>query len=176
MKELRAYSIPFVGLKQGVHYFEYEIGKDFLEHFPYSPIHDADLQVKLAFNKKEDFLVLNFHLEGTVNVECDRCTEPFDLPIKGENQMIVKFDDSANRGEEVDIIFISRAESEFNVAQLIYEFMNLALPMQKTHPDVGGKSTCNKKIINILRGHDGSKNDDDDIDPRWDALNKLKTN
>ena len=35
MRNLAAYTIPFVGLKLGKHQFEYDIDNEFFEHFEY---------------------------------------------------------------------------------------------------------------------------------------------
>ena len=47
------FNIPFVGLKVGKHYFEYEIKTSFFESMEYSIIHAGALEATLEFEKKE---------------------------------------------------------------------------------------------------------------------------
>ena len=178
MEKFEQYSIPFVGLKYGIHHFDYEIGDGFWNNFPNAPISKSEVSVHLTFDRKNNFFTLNFEMKGKVNVECDRCTDYFDLPIYSENKIVVKLVESekTEESEDADIIFISKTETEFNVAQLVYELINLCIPMHKTHPDnEDGESTCNKKMLNELQKHLNSENKNE-IDPRWAALKKISKN
>lgn len=177
MDKLRIYSIPFVGLKQGIHHFDYEIKDDFWTNYPYTTISKSKARVDLKFDKKNNFFTLNFEINGTLNVQCDRCSENFDLPIHSENQIIVKMADGMENkeSEEADIVFISKAETEFNVAQLIYELINLCVPLHKVHPDnENGESTCDKKVLKEIKKH--QPHSSKEIDPRWAELKKITNN
>ena len=46
------FNIPFVGLKVGKHYFEYEINTSFFESMEYSIIHAGALEATLEFEKR----------------------------------------------------------------------------------------------------------------------------
>ena len=52
MDALKDFNIPYVGLKNGEHLFEYQIGKRFFDSFESTAIHDGDIKVKLVFDKK----------------------------------------------------------------------------------------------------------------------------
>lgn len=188
MDVLKRYSILFVGLKQGIHHYDFIINDEFWESFPFAVIHKSKVNVHLNFDKKNNFFTLGFDINGTVNVECDRCSVFFDLLIHYENQIIVKFTDrmpdnltghpsgDIGRDENEDIIFISRSESEFNVAHLIYELINIAVPMYKVHPDnAKGESTCNKTILKEIKKH-SPKEDHKNSDPRWEKLREISNN
>ena len=71
MKDLKAYDIQFVGLKQGHHRFDYEIEKSFFEFYDFDEFNDVDVKVELGLEKKSTLLELEFSLKGTVNVNCD---------------------------------------------------------------------------------------------------------
>ena len=93
---MREFEIPYVGLKVGVHNFDYEIDRKFFDHFEDSPIHDCAVKVKLEFEKKETFFILKFFIDGNVNVECDRCLVPFNKSIFGDYTSYVKFSENAD--------------------------------------------------------------------------------
>lgn len=171
----KEYRIPFTGLKLGVHHFKFEAGEEFFKSFEDSVIGKSNVQVDVVFDKRETFFVLDFSIGGTVQVECDRCTQKFDQEIIDEHRVYVKFDDEAKKQheEDEDIIYISHNDIFVDVSQLIYELVNVSLPLQKICPTkANGKPGCDEKVLKILEG----KNDDNDKepDPRWAALKKLK--
>ncbi len=156
--------------------FNYSIGQDFFEDFKHSPISRAAIRVKFTLDKKTDFFYFNFDIVGSVETECDRCLELFDLPVEGKYKVIVKYTETQPQTtqEEHDLIFISPHDTHFDIRQLLYEYINLSVPIQRTHPiDKDGNYTCSNDVVNILNRHQQSKTEKKS-DPRWDALNKLK--
>ena len=54
--------------------------------------------------------------------------------------------------EDPDVYYISKGESHLNVADWIYEFINLSIPMQrKCVEDEDGKSKCNPEVLEKLK-------------------------
>lgn len=178
MKGLREYEIPFVGLKIGVHTFSYEISGKFFSHFEESLITNCDVNVRLEFDKKETLFVLSFFIDGKVSVECDRCLAPFDKEIFGDFICYVKF--AENPGQipiNDEIMYISRDESHIDVSQLIYEYINLCLPIQKLGcKNPGKEERCNQEVLKFLTDQLNPEPEKTVSDPRWDALKKLNKN
>ncbi len=177
MKLLKDFTIQFVGLKQGEHCFEYKINKKFFEHFEYDEFNDVKLAVTVVLNKKATLLELQFEVSGTVNVNCDLTNEPFNQQINSDFNLVVKFGEVFN-DENEDILILPYAEYEINVAQYIYELIVLSVPFKKVHPGVKD-GTLNSDILDKLeeltpKGLE-DKDENDDIDPRWNTLKKLLT-
>ena len=54
--------------------------------------------------------------------------------------------------DDPDVYYIGRGESHLNVADWIYEFINLSIPMQrKCGEDENGQSKCNPEVIEKLK-------------------------
>ncbi|MCX6198883.1 MAG: DUF177 domain-containing protein [Bacteroidetes bacterium] len=172
MKGLREFEIAYVGLKLGVHKFNYDIDKQFFAHFEESLIHDCKVNLRLEFEKKETFFILNFFVDGAVKVECDRCLVPFDKEIFGDYTCYVKYAEDPNAmQDEPDVIYIGREESVIDVSQLAYEYINLCLPMQLIGCDKPGEEPqCNKEVLKFL----SEETKKEEADPRWEALKNLK--
>lgn len=171
------YNIAFKGLSQGKHEFLYELDKGFFEAFENSIVEDGEVLVKIELEKQSALLVLWFHVSGNVNIQCDRCLELFSQPISSENRIIVKFgEDNLDEGD--DVIWVSVNDYQLNVAQLMYEFVSLALPIRHVHPeDENGISSCDPEMIEKLNSLNVSKSDDSgQPDSRWDSLKKLLDN
>jgi uncharacterized metal-binding protein YceD (DUF177 family) len=168
----KEFLIPFVGLNLGNHEFTYEVNELFFENFEYSEIKKGQLKVDLSFEKQETMLVLDFQIDGTVEVNCDRCTDAFNYQIKGEERLIFQFGESYSEDSD-EIITLPENAYEINIAPFIYESIHLLLPIRCIHPDnQDGESGCNPKVIEKLNEHIKNK----ETDPRWDALKKLKEN
>ena len=63
-----------------------------------------------------------------------------------------------------------------DVSQLIYEYINLCLPIQRSGcKKPGQEPQCNQEVLKYIAGEEGTApKREDDIDPRWAALKKLK--
>lgn len=165
---MKEFIIPFFGLKEGKHEFKFIIGQSFFEAFENSLLDDADVTVKLNLEKLSTMLILNFKAKGTTRVSCDRCGDDFDLPINTSHKLIVKFGEEAFEQTD-DIVVLHHDAHDFDVSQEIYEMLVLSLPNKRVH---ARKSDCNQEAIELLKSF--KSNEEENTDPRWDALKKLK--
>ncbi len=177
MKDFRKYDIPFVGLKLGEHPFFYKLDQSFFELFEDSMIQDAQIDLNLVFDKKPGFFDIQFNLSGFLKADCDRCAEEFHLPIENRYRVIVKFNEGLVKpsSENEEILWLSQGDTHINIANHAYEFAVLSLPMQRVHPEKpNGEPGCS--IIAILNPESSEAEDEMDqaVDPRWEALKKLK--
>lgn len=175
MKQLKEYTIPFVGLKQGLHQFEFQIDNTFFEHFEYDEFNACAINVALRFNKKITMLELQFTATGTVNVNCDLTNEPFDLPIKNEIFLVVKFGNEYNNENE-ELLILPYGEYEINVQQYIYELIVLGIPSKRVHPGVKNgtlQSDILEKLEELSPKEKTIVDEDEETDPRWDKLKNL---
>ena len=171
----KEYSIPFSGLKQGKHEFEYKIGKKFFESFDFDEFNDAEIDLKVVLTKTSTMLELYFNAAGIVNVDCDSTSEPYDQPIASDMELVVKFGDAYN-DEDDELLIIPHGEHQVNIAQYVYEMLVLAVPQKRVHPGIADGTLKSEVLARLqeLRPKE-VKDNEDKIDPRWDALKKLLT-
>jgi uncharacterized protein len=169
MKKKSDFTIPFAGLKLGHHLFDFQIDDTFFEELDYSLIHKGKVDVTIDLEKKETMLILHFALTGTVEAECNLCTDPVDFNINNEFQLIYKF--GLEEMEDETIIVIHPDSYQIDITQPLYEFITISLPPRIIHEE--GK--CNREMLEALNKYMSSKKEDDDeeIDPRWSALKNL---
>ena len=177
MSRRREFEIAFVGLKPGVHVYNYEIDDQFFEAFQQQDFRNCKANVKLLFDKKSSFMLLKFEIGGTLEVTCDRCNSDLPLNLWDEFTITVKMVDEPElmnkQEEDPDVYYISPGESHLDVANWIYEFVNLSLPMQKAceFEKMDGPH-CNKTALDMLQK---LKNEDSPKDnPIWKGLEKFK--
>ncbi len=176
MTESAKYNIEFKGLSQGVHVFEYQIDKKFFEYFSGGIADDGKVTVKVTLEKQSAYMVLLFQVDGRVKVQCDRCLEVYDQPVKSENKIFVKYgEESFNEGD--DVIWVSVNEHQLNVGKLIYDFIILSIPIRQVHSeDENGNSLCNPEMLKKLEKLSSSVGQGSKNDSRWDDLKKLLEN
>ena len=170
----KEYNIPFSGLKQGKHRFEYRIENKFFESFGYDDFNDADVTLTVILNKTSTILELVFDAIGTVNVNCDITSEPYDQPIAAALELVVKFGDEFNDDDD-EILIIPHGEHQVNIAQYVYEMLVLSVPQKRVHPGISD-GTLKSEVLDKLKELQPKVSEDkEENDPRWDALKKLLT-
>jgi uncharacterized metal-binding protein YceD (DUF177 family) len=174
----REYEIAFVGLKPGVHAFSYKIDDRFFEAFQQQDFRNCHAQVKLLLDKKTGFMQLKFEIGGTLEVTCDRCNNNLPLDLWDEFNITVKMVEDPEQANELeddpDMYYISNGESHIDMANWIYEFINLSIPMHKTcnYEKMDGPH-CNPEALNALKKMEPDENADSS-NSIWKDLEKFR--
>ncbi len=146
MNPLKEYRIPFLGLKQGKHEFEFTLTDKFFEVFEFSEIGKANLRVVMELEKQSTMMIAIFELDGTVELTCDHCGDDMEQPISAHHQLVIKFGEETNdSGDEV--LVLGRQEYELDISQYLYEYAILALPARHVHAN---PEDCNQQVVNVL--------------------------
>ncbi|MFV0330343.1 MAG: YceD family protein [Dysgonomonas sp.] len=189
MGKFSLYNIPLRSLSEGKHEFKYDLDNKYFALIDdgTADVKKGSLKAVVSLKKTSVTFELNFDINGTVHVPCDRCLDDIAMEVDTKNKLIVKF--GAEYSEESDeIVIIPEEDGEINIAWFLYEFIVLSLPTKKIHPP----GTCNKAMSSKLNKHkvkssdDDSDDDIDDIaledddsssfsDPRWDALKDVSS-
>ena len=178
MSYRREFEIAFVGLKPGIHEFNYEITDKFFERFQEQDFRNCEASIKITLDKKVGFMMLKFEIGGQLTANCDRCNNEIVLDLWDEFNIVVKMVDDPEvmneQEDDPDVYYISRGESHLNVADWIYEFINLSIPMQKvcTRNDKEGPG-CNQDALDVLKKME-SDDSEHPNNPIWKGLEKFK--
>lgn len=171
----KEFNIPFSGLKQGKHNFNFEIDNTFFDSFEYDDFNDAKINLDVLLNKTSTMMELDFEIDGTVNVDCDITSEAYDQPISSELRLVVKFGNEYN-DEDDEILILPHGEHQVNIAQFAYEMAVLAVPQKRVHPGIED-GTLQSEVLDKLKELQPKekKDSEEENDPRWDELKKLLT-
>ncbi len=176
MDKLKNYDVAFVGLKNGIHRYDFEINKEFFDLFTYEEeFENPTLDVTLSFEKKDTMLTFNFEMKGLVTFFCDVSTIPFEYPLNQTFYIIVKFgEEYLDEGD--DVVVIPHGEHTVNVAHWIYENFMLSLPVKRVHPKVlSGELEVEelRKLEDLQPQEKDQIDDEEEVDPRWEKLKDL---
>lgn len=186
MEKMSAFKINVLDMNSDSKEFEMEVDNAFFAEMESRDVEKGEVKVSLRVSRLADHsFEFLFHLEGTVQVPCDRCLDDMPCPIDTEGRLIVKLGTAYS--EEDDVVTIQKEEGILDVASFVYQFILLDIPIQHVHAP--GK--CNAEMMEVLSRHLATRSDDGDeqeeeagedgqtdgpIDPRWSELLKIKNN
>jgi uncharacterized protein len=168
---LSDYSVNILGLSQKTHSFEFHLGNAFFEKYGKEVVAEGQFEGKVVLDKRETLIDADFEIEGKANLICDRSLDPFEHPMKISRKMIFKYGETMEEMSD-EIVIIPQDLDVLDIGQYIYEFIVLDVPIKKIHPrfqsDEEEDEDEEGKMI-----YQSEKNEDE-IDPRWEQLKKLK--
>jgi len=175
MKYLKQFILPIAGLEIGSHQYAFHIDGKFFESYEESDVKECSVDLALDLRRQTDLILLTFHLSGSIRLICDRCLDPFDLPVAYEDTVVLKFMTRDIQPEEMDdeTEYLQPEQQEIDIRQHIYDFIALQVPFRKVHPDdENGKSGCDEEVLRKIN----ELSVKDHTDPRWDQLKDLQNN
>jgi|TARA_B110000503_G_C7171357_1_gene424433 uncharacterized protein len=169
---LNAFEINLARHDNGVHEFNFVLTPDFFECFDNNFVEEGKGKVSLLLDKSDSMMILKFDIAFSVLLTCDLSLEKYAECLSLQKQNIIKF---GAKNEEVsdEVSVIEIGTQVLNVAELIYDFASLEIPMKKVHPDLR-----NEDRSELVYKDENHFNEADqktkEIDPRWEILKKIK--
>jgi uncharacterized metal-binding protein YceD (DUF177 family) len=167
MSKASKYVIPYSGLKEGNHSFDFTVNKGFFEDFGEEVFDDANANIKVEMQKLSTMLILDFFIKGTITTFCDRCGDDLILPFESENRLYVKYGDGES--EDEDVLILPQSEYQIDVSNSIYEYFLVSVPSRIIHIE----GECNEEVMKKLNELAPKLDADSDRNPIWDKLKKL---
>jgi uncharacterized metal-binding protein YceD (DUF177 family) len=176
VKFWKAFDIEVIKYKEGLHEVDFPIRDAFFQQVEGNDLLEkGNLTARVKIDKGANLIELTFHIVGNVTLET------FEHPLDFTEKMIYKFGSEVKEIDE-SVMMITRDTPSINVAQLIYEFILLALPLKKIHPDY--KNELDEEDNELEGGFvyldEASTEESTEeesttaVDPRWEQLGKLK--
>lgn len=169
---LRQYDIEFVKLKAGTHEFRYQLDDAFFKEKEASLYERGQIDVLLTFRKSETLFDLHFEMEGYVWTECDRCTDPIEVPVKASTELRIKINAEKAGTQEIDLWYIHPNDHKINLYDFLYDSICVHVPLRKVCSEAVRPKSCNQEYEARLVAEE-ENNPQDSVDPRWLKLNEL---
>ena len=170
--DLETLKIDLKGLKEGVNHLEFDLDDTYFKAVDAPEVSRGNVHVSLDIVRNgNDFFTLDFHEVGTLMISCDRCLDLMEQPIETTQRLEVNF--GTENSEEGDLVTVAEDEGILDVTWYLYEFIALAIPIKHVHAP--GK--CNPAMVRALEEYSAARSGEEDeqaMDPRWEALLKLK--
>ena len=172
MCSLESYKVDLKGVKDETMSLDFDLNDDFFRALDGSQLEHGALHVSVSIRKMAGFFELLFHTHGSVVVTCDRCLDDMDQPIDTDNKLLVKLGDTYS--EDDDTVTIDENEGILDMSWFIYEFVMLAIPIKHVHAPGKCNSAMTQKLEELSGAVRSGEEEAEAIDPRWQALEKLK--
>lgn len=175
MKTLKKYDINIDKLSNKKHVYEFDLDNAFFDIFEQNIIHGGNLKADVELDKTELLLTFNVHIKGEVRLTCDRSLEEFSHPIETEQTLLVKYGQEEAELDE-NVWQIQPGTQAFNIAQHLFDYVGLAVPMKKLCPrflEELDEDSDEDILIYSSGGEEADDEDEETVDPRWAALKKL---
>ena len=172
MCSLEQFKIDLKGLTAEATTLEFDLDKGFFGALDQTEVESGALHVSLSIRKASGFFELLFHTVGTVDIVCDRCLDLMEQPIETDNRLTVKLGSTAS--EDDDTVTVDENEGILDTSWYIYEFVALAIPIQHVHATGKCNPAMTKALEELSADRSGDEESTQAIDPRWEALKKLK--
>jgi uncharacterized metal-binding protein YceD (DUF177 family) len=175
MKQKKQYRIDIFGLKLGVHDFRFEFDKKIFENIENGVIESGHGTCNVTLDKKETLISIDFEIDGELGLICDRSLEPFDYPIGIKENLILKYGEEFDDSRD-DIWVIPNVQESIDLEIIIYQYLSLAVPMKKLHPDFEGQDDEEGfELVYSSEADEPMKEESEEtVDPRWAALKNIK--
>lgn len=181
MKRHNIFNIPFKNAKLGLHEYHFVVDTDFFREYENSTVEKGKFDIEVVLDKKENMLDLEFNISGSIESPCDRCLAEIQIPIDSVHRIVVKFDDFGKEDTD-EVVYISSEETNFNVANLIYEFVSLSIPFSKTIDcEANNFEFCDEKVLDYYQELEEQSEEIEEEQKKeqgkiWDALKDIKLN
>ncbi|MBQ9678052.1 MAG: DUF177 domain-containing protein [Prevotella sp.] len=172
MCSLETFKIDLKGMKTDEQRLEFDLDNDFFKALDTSEVNGGTLHVSVSIRKATGFYEFQFHTEGIVTVPCDLCLDDMEQPIETDNRLVAKL--GAETNTEDDVVIVDENEGILDISWLIYEFIALAIPIKHVHAPGKCNSAMTQKLQELSGANLRGKEEAQEIDPRWEALLKLK--
>ena len=154
---LSKYRIDIFRLENKCYVHEFEGDDTFFQALEQELIEKGHFHATVSLDKTETMIQLNYRIVGSVELTCDRSLELFDYPFDVTQRMILKFADHTEELTE-ELMLLDRHVQQINVAQDIFDFIGLQIPIKKLHPRFQAEEAMEVDF----------DDDEDDDDILWD--------
>lgn len=129
-------------------------------------IEKGHFKATVSLDKSETMIQMLYKIKGSVELTCDRSLDLFDFEFDINQKMILKFSDHTEEITE-ELMFIDRNVQFINVAQDIFDFICLQIPIKKLHP----RYTENEMTYeSLMKKFDDEYVEEEDLDEDDDDL------
>ena len=169
----RQFVIQFGGLPVGTHDFEMELDNKFFEEIKHEELLGGKIKAEITIIKQNNVLSLNFALNGSVEIICDRCAKQVPLQISIFDKLLVKNGDTSESNDE--IIVLPPGETEIDVSHHLYEFIMLSLPIKRVPCEIDQSTDCDYEALEKLSEIE-TREEKEELNPIWEKLKNININ
>lgn len=131
----------------------------------------SDIEIVLRIDLGQDRALVRFDARGIATLTCDRTLEPYRQAIQGEHTVLFlapnEFGSGEDRNGRDEFQVLPEPGVPIDLTEPVRDTLLLAVPARRVAPGAEERA-----IPTVFHDHDAD--DDDAVDPRWEALRRLR--
>ena len=147
MQTGNAYIIDLNALQTDVCEREYDLDDAFFAREESKDLLGGDCKAKVKLQRRGGSFLLEMQVSGVVRCVCDRCLDEVTIPMDCEETLTVKLGRAVDTDEDIE--WVDPADGELDLAWLLYELVEINLPLVIRHQE----GECNPQMEELLRSH-----------------------
>jgi uncharacterized protein len=159
-------TVDITSLSSGIHHFEFAPSASEVELDPAS---FSEVQVEAELQYHRERILVKLDATATATLTCDRTLQDYEEPVEGHYSLL--FGPPSMVGQEGDefeeVRPLTPSDQEIDLTDVVRDTLLLALPQRRIAPG------AEEEPIDREFGAPEDE-EDEDIDPRWSELRKLK--
>ena len=168
------YFIVLSDLRSGVYAARWDVGTEFFEEFENEQIRAAELVVGVKAQRTGASVSVDLDINGSLTVPCDICLEDVVMPVNTSAMLKVRFGQQpvgdADEEDGRELVWMPAGEPELDLAQVIYDYSCLSLPIQCRHRE----GECSPEALSYLNPSKvGSPDQEQAVDSPFASLKGL---
>lgn len=151
MKLSKMLKINLLRVPQEGKTFAFELDSDYFSIIiDQEEILGGDVRAIVEIKPVSHHFIARLSVSGEVDVECDRCLADLTLKVENNSELVVKFgtQEQIETQPDEDIVYVDE-DGIFDVSWLLFELIELSLPMVRRHQEGG----CNPTMEMLLRAY-----------------------
>jgi uncharacterized protein len=130
------------------------------------------IDVDLSASKSGDEVIVQGRVNATVEMECSRCLESFEMEVDPKMQFVIQLLDTnqPQYSEDDDFIILPRTTGEYEISDRVREAILLELPLKPLCSE-DCRGLCPMCGVNL--NETDCECTPDKTDERWDSLKQL---
>ncbi len=136
--------------------------------------HD-NINLDITFIRESDTIRVQFTASTGLTLICDRSLEKFSRETTYEYEVLFKINAEKTEDSRIAVRPLNVSKNLIDIEEEVRDSILLSIPLKKLHPryitDTGEATDFQASY-----GPDLEDEDEKPVDPRWDALKKLKDN
>jgi len=107
MSKFAQYNVVLKDLNDEIRSFEYELNDEYFKKIDSPEVQKGNVIAKVSVQAKQNLFELQFILDGTILIPCDRCLDSMEQLIHYKEKLQVKFGDKFSEEDEIVIVDVA---------------------------------------------------------------------
>lgn len=148
MAQSTDFILNLASIPEGEFEREFRCGIELFQNMENDAVSEADLQIRLDGEHRNDVYKCLFSIKGYISIPCDRCLDPMKFDLDVDYELAIRYADEYDDSRDA-LLVLPWSQRQFDIAPVIYDTVLLSIPLRHVHPE----GECNQEMIGKITLH-----------------------